>query len=247
MIKGMGKDLVRVLAPPIVRNIPIRRWPGWLGRTLDVKVPHSIIPKKELSPSGQANINILIAMIERTRDRAGDIADVGVFRGASTLGMALYLREQKIDKKIYAFDSFEGFPEEADADSYLGGAQSEDRTPHGFSKTSVDLVRHKLDSFLLQNVEIVEGYFCDSFPRFAPRAIRFSFVHLDVNLYDSYRQALEFFYPRTVPGGVVMFDEYNDPPWPGCKLAVDEFIAGKPVELSLAQADNYQKWFLTKQ
>jgi hypothetical protein len=45
------------------------------------------------------------------------------------------------------------------------------------------------------------------------------------------------------PGGVVLLDEYNDPPWPGCNKAVDEFLCGKPERLEMIERDNHQKWF----
>jgi hypothetical protein len=38
---------------------------------------------------------------------------------------------------------------------------------------------------------------------------RFSFVHLDLDLARSTRDALEFFHPRMVPGGILLGDDYN--------------------------------------
>jgi hypothetical protein len=49
------------------------------------------------------------------------------------------------------------------------------------------------------------------------------------------------------PGGVILFDEYNDPPWPGCNRAVDEFLADKPEKLELINMNNYQKYFIMRQ
>lgn len=40
----------------------------------------------------------------------GDIVEVGVYRGASTLATALLLKQLGSDKKVYGFDSFSGFP-----------------------------------------------------------------------------------------------------------------------------------------
>jgi hypothetical protein len=74
----------------------------------------------------------------------------------------------------------------------------------------------------------------------------FSFVHLDCDLYGSYRDCLEFFYPRLSDGGIVLLDEYDDPPWPGCNKAVDEFLAGKPERLQRIERQNYQKYFFRK-
>jgi hypothetical protein len=245
--KGAVKSVLSVVTPGLLRNKPIREWPGWLGRVHDVKVPGSLPVKKELSPTGAANINILMNLIEVTRHLEGDIADCGVYRAASTVGMGLYLRERGIRKTIYGFDSFEGFDEVTfHSDLSLGGVENEDRNEHGFSSTSLRLVEGKVRRFRLKNVQFVPGYFNVSFPRFNSK-VRFSLVHLDVNLYDSYRDCLEFFYPRTVPGGVILVDEYNDPPWPGCNRAVDEFLGDKPEKLELISMNNYQKYFITVQ
>ena len=47
-------------------------------------------------------------------------------------------------------------------------------------------------------------------------------------------------------GGIILFDEYEDPPWPGCKLAVDEYLADKQEKPTAIMMDNYQKYFLEK-
>lgn len=246
MLKEAAKNGIRVLGPPFIRNLPIAAWPGWLGRTLGVKVPKSVIRKSVADPTGQANINILIQMIERTRSLSGAVADVGVYKAASTAGMALYMRQCGIRKRIYAFDSFEGFePDSVTRDLELGGAPDEDRNASGFSDCSLDEVNAKIRSLRLDNITLVPGYFNHSF-KTLPGDLVFSFVHLDVNLYDSYRESLAFFYPKVEAGGVILFDEYNDPPWPGCNKAVDEFLLDKGERLEMISKDNYQKWFFVK-
>jgi len=244
-MKEIVKNVIRFVAPPLVATLPITKWPGWLGRTLGVKVPQAV-RKQPLGPTGAANINILCQMIDRTKHLDGDIVDCGVFFGGSTIGMGLYLRQHRIDKVIYGFDSFEGFdPETAAKDMELGGLENEDRHLHGFSATSYEMVQHKVNRYRLHNVKMIKGYFRDSFPKLS-QALRVCFAHLDVNLYESYKECLEFFYGRMVPGGIVLFDEYNDPPWPGCNKAVDEFLAGKPERLEMIERDNHQKWYFVK-
>ena len=85
----------------------------------------------------------------------------------------------------------------------------------------------------------------DTLPRFAN--YRFCFAHLDCDIYQSYKETLEFFYPRMTPGAIILLDEYNDPPWPGCNRAVDEFLTDKPERLVEIESDNYRKWYLRKQ
>jgi hypothetical protein len=58
--------------------------------------------------------------------------------------------------------------------------------------------------------------------------VRFSLVHFDVDLYKPTRTALECFWPVLSRGGVMLFDEYSIPDWPGETRAVDEFFADKP-------------------
>lgn len=244
-VKERIKNAVQLIAPPLVRNLPIDRWPGWLGRTLAVKVPQSLV-RQPLGPTGTANINILCELIERTKHLPGAIADCGVFFGGSTIAMGLWMRQHRIRKDIYGFDSFEGFdPESAARDLELGGVDNKDRHLHRFRATSYDMVVRKVQRYRLSSVHMVKGYFKDSLLTL-PAGLRFCFAHLDVNLYESYKECLEFLYPRIVPGGIIIFDEYNDPPWPGCNKAVDEFLQGKPETLRLIERNNYQKWYFVK-
>jgi hypothetical protein len=93
-------------------------------------------------------------------------------------------------------------------------------------------------------VTLVRGYFQDTLPKYCDS--QFCFVHLDCVIYESYRRCLEFFYPRMVTGGVILLDEYKDPPWPGCTQAVDEFVADKPERITEIKSDNYIKYYLRK-
>lgn len=246
MRKEVAKSAVRKMSPIFARLLPIKSWPAWLGRVHDVQVPRAVVPQSVPAPTGRANINILLQMIERTKELEGEIAECGVFRGGTAVAMALYLRQQRIEKRIYGFDSFEGFDAESvKRDLQLGGAYNDDRQEHGFTETSEETVLTKLSRFRLVNLELVPGYFSESLPKFC-RPMTFCFVHLDVDLYDSYRQCLDFFYPRMVSGGIILLDEYNDPPWPGCNKAVDEFLARKPESLEKIVQDNYEKWYFVK-
>jgi predicted O-methyltransferase YrrM len=67
----------------------------------------------------------------------------------------------------------------------------------------------------------------------------FSIVHIDVDLYQPTRDALEFFYPRLNPGGLMICDDYGSVACPGAKKAVDDFCKrlGKvPAALTTGQA-----------
>ena len=55
--------------------------------------------------------------------------------------------------------------------------------------------------------------------------LKFSFVHIDVDLYQPIRDSFEFFYPRLAPKGIMVFDDYGCIQFPGAKKAVDECIS----------------------
>lgn len=177
--------------------------------------------------------------------RPRDVAECGVYRGSSLVPMAIYLRQKGSPKRVLGFDSFEGFPESIQIDLELGGANLDsDKKVGGLSETSLELVQSKVDRFDLTNVELVKGYFKESLQRY--RDHQFSFVHLDCDMYSSYKECLEFFYPRLTSSGVLLLDEYNDPAWPGCNRAVDDFLSGKPEKVQSIVCDNYQKFFFVK-
>lgn len=56
----------------------------------------------------------------------------------------------------------------------------------------------------------------------------FAFVHVDVDLYQPTHDALSFFYPRLVAGGVLVCDDYGFLTCPGATRAFDELAATWP-------------------
>jgi O-methyltransferase len=54
---------------------------------------------------------------------------------------------------------------------------------------------------------------------------RIAFAHIDVDIYKSIIDCMEFIWPRLSSGGFVIFDDYGFPSCPGALQAVDEFFA----------------------
>lgn len=145
----------------------------------------------------------------------GDVAEVGVYQGE----FAALINHFFPDKKIYLFDTFEGFDSkdiQVDAEK---GFDVEDY--HDFSGTSVDTVLSKMP--YEENVVIKKGWFPDSAVGCEDR--KFCFVSLDVDLYQPIYAALHWFYPRLVEGGYIMVDDYSTDRYKGVKEAVRVFAA----------------------
>jgi O-methyltransferase len=233
------------VAAMVLRNAPVEHCPAFWAELLEVKVPRSVHPNPAKSPEGGSNIRIIFELLRRTVQVPGDIAECGVFRGSSLLATGLFVKQHGLRKSVMGFDSFEGFGESIALDLQLGGQTSVDKQVGGFNETSVELILERIERLGLEHVvRVHKGFFSDTLPAYS-RA-DFSFVHLDCDIYQSYKECLEFFYPRLSSTGIILFDEYNDPPWPGCNLAVDEFFADKPERPIEIESDNYQKWYIIK-
>src|ERR1700730_678795 len=178
----------------ILSQIPLSMWPSMVSRWTGVLTPRAVIPPRTPTASGGPNVRMLFDFLDRTAGINGAVAECGVWRGRTLVAMALYLKQKGSFKTLWGFDSFEGFDE---------------AVPHDFKNTSLALVQQKAAIFRISNVRIVPGQFRESFA--AVESCRFSFVHVDCDVYDSYRECLNFFYSRMTSNGVLLFDEYDDP------------------------------------
>jgi O-methyltransferase len=222
-------------------NEPVATWPPLLGFAHDIKVPRRTSLQ---GPTGASNINILLAMLDRTAAVPGDVAECGVFRGASLVPMAAHLRQVAPGKHLFGFDSFAGFDDSILFDIGLGGPGEGNKRVGGFQDTSCALVVEKLKRFRAENVTVIPGFFRETLPRCAHR--KFSFVHLDIGIYEAYKECLEFFYPRLTAEGIILLNDYGKARWPGCQKAVDEFLCDKPEKLQLAESGVHQKFLICK-
>ena len=96
-----------------------------------------------------------------------------------------------------------------------------------FEKTKDYLKNYK-------NVLFYKGLFPDT--ALSVKDKKFSFVHMDVDIYESTLHGLDFFYPRMNQGGVILIHDYISSP--GVKKAVDDFFKNKiepTIELSGSQ------------
>jgi hypothetical protein len=238
-------SLLRTWTRPLVGRAPIDRLPGWIGTLHSLKVPGNVQPNAYESPEGSSNIKIIFRLLEEVLSLPGDVAECGVWHGSALIPTGLFVRQRARGKRVLGFDSFEGLDETVARDVELGGGDDYRKTVGGFSNTSYDYVDERVRKFGAgDTVTLVQGYFNNTLHRYADS--QFCFVHLDCVIYESYRECLEFFYPRMAKGGIILLDEYNDPPWPGCTLAVDEFLADKPEKVIEVKSDNHVRYYLRK-
>jgi len=154
----------------------------------------------------------------------GCVAEGGVFRGDS----AKYINKFFPDRKLYLFDTFEGFSEK-DV-KYEMDLNNKSYNESGFTNTKLfddttpELLLRKM--LYPDMVEIRKGYFPET-----AKGINssFVFVNLDMDLYLPMLAGLEFFWDRLVKGGCILLHDYYHPSLPGVKKAVEDFEAKKNI------------------
>lgn len=160
----------------------------------------------------------IICALEGTAKIPGDIAEVGVAYGAS----AKIMLAHSGDRRIHLFDTFKGLPQVSPIDLATRYMEK------GSFACSLDSVRSYISS---DRCCFYPGLFPDTAD--AVNDLRFSFVHLDVDLYESTKAGLEFFYPRMSPGGIIISHDY--PSLGGVYKAIQDFFKRKPesvIEMS---------------
>jgi O-methyltransferase len=128
----------------------------------------------------------------------GDILEIGVWRGGT--GCLLAARSKGSGGTVFLCDTFSGVVKSGDQDSgYIGGEHAD---------ASKAMVLELAARMSLPNVEVLQGVFPDATGnRIGGR--RFRFCHIDVDVYESAAQSFAWVWPRLVPGGVVVFDDYG--------------------------------------
>lgn len=229
LVWGIRYRVIRYFAP----FAQAMRWPLYIRDRRRRK--HSEWSPQALRYVGMADrrtdprVDIVVKLLEISLKYPGDIAECGVFQGQTSLALGIVIKEAGCPKKIYALDSFEGFNEVADTEAaYLGnGIENPLLRKGAFSETSLKLIEWKLRATGLAGIILpVKGYFQHTLPTLPTG--QYCFVHLDCDLGESYRECLEYFYPRMAPGGIVCFDEYHIPAWPLTTQVIDDFFTGKP-------------------
>lgn len=173
-----------------------------------------------------ARLNNLRRAVLATCEVPGDMAELGVYRG----GSARVIAGTCPGKTLHLFDTFTGLP--FDEDPF-------------HNPTGHDLSRGRFACKLIDAVSILEGCKIDVHMGFFPHSTfgvfvdRFSFVHIDCDLHKSAVDAIEWFWPRMNPGGIMFFDDYGCD-FTGVTNAVDAAFAPEMIEKQIDADTGFQ-------
>jgi hypothetical protein len=151
--------------------------------------------------------------ILQTNHLRGDIAELGTYRGGVAKMMGYYAPACR----LHIFDTFTGIPSD---DPYVNGHRV------GDFATDFEDVKAYVNN---PNAAYHVGFFPATIPK---DEIQYRFVHLDGDLRQTTVDALRYFWPRMVEGGVIVLDDLDWVRTQGVREALNEVLPGIHVERS---------------
>lgn len=186
-------------------------------------------------------------LFKRVLPVKGSVIECGVFRGFGLMSWAkisTILEPENLTRRIYGFDTFEGFPSIDNKDSSRFARSSVgDLCAASEDELKELIVQYDRDRFLghIPKVELVKGDITKTVHEFVeshPHLV-VSLLFIDCDLFEPTKAALEAFVPRMPKGAILAFDELDNPIWPGETRAVVEALGLNSLRLQRIEWDPY--------
>lgn len=145
----------------------------------------------------------------------GDVAELGVFRGT----FSALINGCFPDRRLYLFDTFEGFNDE-EAKEEIDKGRCNESFLIGHTDTSVQRAVNALPN--PDKIVVCKGFFPESIPQDIYEN-KFAFVSIDVDFEKSTYEGLCYFYPRLSEGGMIFIHDYYTYALDGIRDAVKHF------------------------
>lgn len=154
---------------------------------------------------------------ESNKLEKGILLEVGVWRGGTGALIAKKSQLLGIDEKVYLCDTFTGVVKASSKDNfYIGGEHAD---------TSLNCAYELMERLELNNIEFLKGIFPDETGFNIDDQIRF--CHIDVDVFKSGKEIIDFVWPKLVKGGIVVFDDYGFDACQGITVLVNSLKSDK--------------------
>lgn len=227
-----GFDMYQSMLDTVYYNLPTSNEPEELKRrTLRSIKSYTMTSRVGLI----STYNVVVSVINE--NIAGAFVECGVARGGCSALMAILANDENAGRKTWLLDSFEGLPEQTDEDGVQKPIRHKGREANdlaeGYCLGTLEAVEHLLFHKLglnYQDITMIKGWFQDTLPFSRDLIGGIAVLRLDGDWYESTKCCFENLYGNVVSGGYVIIDDYQ---LAGCKLAVDEFIASRGLDVQM--------------
>ena len=220
-------------------NFKIEHKNSWYKRNehfiAEISKPELEILKNisDYSMSTPANHWAIVQSIKHIKNNSikGDLVECGVWKGGNLILFKKLIDQYKLDKIIFAFDTFEGMPKPSSEDYDLKDIEAEKIYNSYKNKdikwcySALEEVKENIFKFYPNSKEsfkFIEGKVENTLNKPENLPDEISLLRLDTDFYESTKIELEILYPKLSSGGVLIIDDYGH--WKGSKKAVDEYF-----------------------
>mgnify|MGYP001572276219 CR=1 FL=1 len=189
----------------------------------------------------------LYEIFKRVLHLKGSIIECGVYGGFSLMAwanMSAVLEPSNLTRRIYGFDTFEGFPDVGEKD--LNVVMKPERCQlysDSYEELRELITVYDSNRFLghVNKVQLIKGDVMKTIPEFIVnnKHLVVSLLFLDMDLYEPTKVAIENFYPRMPKGAIIAFDELDNPIWPGETMALLETLGINKLKFERVEFDPY--------
>lgn len=228
--KMAGPELARIFADcPDSLEVKLQNFPKYIRRQ---------------------NLTRLLALYELFKKALpikGSVIECGVYRGFGLMSWANFsavLEPANLTRRIYGFDTFAGFPEIGEKDkSEYARLEQEDLRADSFEELKKLIEVYDANRFLghIPKVQVIEGAASEAIPKFIEKNkhLVVSLLFLDFDLYEPTKVAIDYFFSRIPKGGIIAFDELDNPIWPGETSALLETLGINRLKIERMEFDPY--------
>lgn len=169
-------------------------------------------------------------VFKKSVEVSGAIVECGVFKGASLIRLLTYrdLFKKSKNKKFYGFDPFGRFPKQNIKEDQKFAMSHDKGSGLGISEK-------KLNNYLkkkkFKNYNLIKGDIIQTLPKFLKKnkKMKISFLHLDMDVYQPTKFALDNLYNKVSKNGIILIDDFYGVK--GATRATKEFIRKKNLKL----------------
>ena len=215
-------------------------------------IDHILNPKDNRDPIkknalSMVSVDRLWAVMQATKyivknNLKGDLVECGVWKGGCSLAMAMVLKDLKVNKKIFLFDTFMGMTEPTDYDKTCDDVsakkkfeESQTSSQNKWCYASIEDVKEEFRKLNLENnVVFIKGDVLDTLNNEENIPNRISLLRLDTDWYESTKHEMRILFPRLQKNGILLIDDYGH--WQGTRKAIEEYFSEN------SQYNNYLIW-----
>ena len=159
----------------------------------------------------------IFELIKQIKKLDGDIIELGIHKGNTSLLFKKILDIYKIKKKIFLLDHYKGLTHFSKQDPNFS------KKYKGKYKDSKKIIKDFLNFFKLKKVFFIDKDATKLNDKFFKK-FKFSLAYFDMDLYEPTFTALKSIDRSIVKGGLIVFDEGNKKIWNGEKKAIRDFL-----------------------